>query len=96
MTAFTRHPHRQGITYFGHLVFAMGVAGRLLASVLAFLLHAILPFISIEPRFDLEATSAFLLERNHFIETAATTAHGREIPGRRSSNAGRQNTPALA
>ena len=95
MTALTRHPYRQGVTYVGHWLFAMGIAGRLLASVLAFALHALLPFISIEPRLDLEATSAFLLERNHFIETAAT-ANGRPLSGRDVSNAGRTNTPALA
>jgi hypothetical protein len=96
MTAFTRHPYKQGITYCRHWLFAMGVAGRLLASVLAFVLHAILPFISIEPRLDLEATSAFLIERNHFIETAAATAHGRPIPDRTISDSGRHNTPAVA
>lgn len=82
MTAFTRHPYKQGITYVGHWFFAMGIAARLLASVLAFVLHAMLPFIPIERRLDLEATSAFLLERNHFIQTAAATAHGRPLPGR--------------
>jgi hypothetical protein len=89
----------------------MGIAGRLLASVLAFLLHAVLPFITIQPRFllhavlpfitiqprlDLEATSAFLLERNHFIETAAATAHGRVIPDRTSAKSGRRDTAVLA
>lgn len=71
---FTKHPHQQGITYLEHWQFAMGIAYRLLASVVAFVLHAILPFITIEPRIDLEATAAFLAERNRFIETAA--AHG--------------------
>ena len=96
MTAFTRHPCKQGVTYIGHWIFAMGIAWRLLASVLAFTLHATLPFISIEPRLDLEATSEFLVERNHFIETAAASAHGQEIPGWISSDADRDNTPAMA
>jgi hypothetical protein len=96
MTAFTRHPYRQGVSYLGHWLFAMGVAGRLLASVLAFVLPAILPFITIGPRLDLEATSAFLLERNHFIETAAATAHGQSIPDRTSAKSDRHNTPVLA
>jgi hypothetical protein len=96
MTAFTRHPYRQGVTYFRHWLFAMGIAGRLLASVLAFLLHAVLPFITIQPRLDLEATSAFLLERNHFIETAAATAHGRVIPDRTSTKSDRHDTAVLA
>jgi hypothetical protein len=96
MTAFFKHPYRQGVTYFGHWVFAMGIAWRLLASVFAFTLHATLPFVSIEPRLDLEATSAFLMERNRFIETAARTAHGRTKPGRASADADRHNTPAMA
>jgi hypothetical protein len=96
MTAFTRHPCRQGLTYFKHLGFATGIAWRLLASVVAFALHALLPFISIEPRLDLEATSAFLVERNHFIETAAATAHVQADPGREHSNPNRHNTPAMA
>jgi hypothetical protein len=77
MKPFTRHPHKQGVTYFEHWVFAMGIAVRLLSSVAAFVLHAVLPFVSIEPRLDLEATSEFLLERNCFIENAAATARGR-------------------
>lgn len=72
MTIFTRHPHDQGISYFEHWGFAMGIALRLLQSVLAFAVHALMPWITIEKRLDLEATSAFLLERNDFIETAAS------------------------
>ncbi len=96
MKPLTEHPHKQGVTYFEHWAFAMGIAWRLLTSVAAFALHALLPFISIEPRLDLEATAAFLAERNHFIETAAATAHGRPIPVRTATNPGRHDTPALA
>lgn len=78
MTVFTRHPHEQGIGYFEHWVFAMGIAWRLLSSVVAFTVHAILPFITIERRLDLESTAAFLAERNRFIEGAA--AAGRVAP----------------
>ena len=88
MTAFTQHPHEQGVTYFEHWAFAMGIAWRLLTSVVAFALHAILPFITIEPRLDLEATSAFLMERNDFIETAAATGLEQPSPT--------HETPALA
>jgi hypothetical protein len=77
MSFFTKHPHEQGITYFEHWRFAMGIAWRLLSSVLAFALHAVLPFISIERQFDLEATAGFLLERNDFIEAAAANRHTR-------------------
>ena len=75
MNAFTAHPHHQGVTYFEHWRFAMGIACRLMMSVLAFAAHATLPSISIKPRFDLEATAAFLTERNRWIETARDTAH---------------------
>ena len=93
MKPFTDHPHEQGITYFEHWIFAMGIAYRLLASVIAFALHAILPFISIEPSHDLEATAAFLAERNHFIETAAATAHRQPVT---RPIAPRHDAPAIA
>ena len=93
MTAFTRHPHAQGITYFGHWVFAMGIAWRLLSSVIAFALHSVLPFISIQPRLDLEAMSAYLIERNQFIETAAVSAH--DLPQPRRAGAIPGGTTAL-
>ena len=96
MTTFTKHPYDQGVTYFEHLGFAMGIAWRLLTSVLAFVLHAVLPFITIEPRLDLEATAAFLGERNRFIENAAATAHGRPVPVRATTNPDRHNTPVPA
>jgi len=71
MRVFTDHPHKQGVTYMEHWRFAMGIAWRLLCSVLAFAIHATLPEISIQRRYDLEATSRFLLERNEFIESKA-------------------------
>lgn len=76
MKTFTRHPIAQGVTYLQHLSFAMGIAWRLSRSVMAFFLHGLFPFIDIEQRLDLEATSKFLLERNRYIETAAARAHG--------------------
>ena len=71
MSLFTRHPHKQGLSYFEHWAFAMGIAIRLFASTVAFALHAMLPFISIRPKLDLEATAARLLERNQFVEASA-------------------------
>ncbi len=71
MKPFTEHPQNQGISYSEHWIFAMGIAWRLLSSVIAFAIHALLPFITIKRRFDLEATAAFLLERNRYIESAA-------------------------
>lgn len=96
MSTLTSHPKKQGITYFEHLVFAMGIAWRLSSSVAVFALHGLLPAVSIEPRLDLEATSAFLLKRNHFIETAASKAHDQRNAGRRQSTSGHQDTPAMA
>ena len=70
MNPFTEHPHEQGISYTQHWCFAMGIAYRLVASATKFALHAILPAIAIEPRFDLEAMIAYLRERNDWIENA--------------------------
>ncbi len=75
MNPFATHPQQQGVTYFEHWCFAMGIAYRLLTSVVAFAVHAILPFIPIEPRLDLESTAAYLVERNRWIETAKGTVH---------------------
>lgn len=71
MTPFTRHPHRQGLSYFEHFAFAMSIAVRLFASTVAFAIHALMPFIPIRPQLDLEATAARLLERNRFVEASA-------------------------
>jgi hypothetical protein len=73
MNPFTTHPYRQGITYLEHSFFAMGIASRLLVSAIAFVVHAMLPFVHINPQHDLEATAAFLTEQNRWIETAKAT-----------------------
>ncbi len=96
MKPFTQHPHKQGVSYFEHWFFAMGIAWRLLASVIAFALHAMLPFVSIDPGHDLEATAAFLAERNHFIETAAATSHAHPNPAISGSIRTEHHRPALA
>lgn len=80
MNPFTAHPQQQGITYMDHWSFAMGIAYRLLISVVAFALHAMLPFIPIAPRLDLEATAAYLAERNRWIETAKRTGRAEAQP----------------
>ena len=51
----------------------MGIAFRLFPSVLAFAVHSILPFVPIGRQLDLESTTAFLAERNAWLETAKTT-----------------------
>lgn len=95
MTIFTEHPYAQGVTYFEHWDFAIGIAWRLFRSVLAFSLHALLPFISIDRQLDLEATSAFLLERNDFIETAAAKGQASHFPVREPDAPGHHDTPAF-
>jgi hypothetical protein len=74
MNFLTRHPHIQGISYFEHWEFAMGIAWRLLRCVVAFAIHALIPPIRIEKKLDLEATSVYLLQRNSFIEAATQGA----------------------
>jgi hypothetical protein len=96
MTILTEHPHAQGVTYFEHWGFAIGIAWRLLRSVFAFALHALLPFITIDRQLDLEATSAFLLERNDFIETAAAKGRDSLIPVREPETPDHHDTPAFA
>jgi hypothetical protein len=71
MNPFTQHTNQQGVTYWEHWCFAMGISWRLFNSVSALTLHAIFPFMEIEKRLDLEATAAFLLERNDWIENAS-------------------------
>ena len=64
------------------------VAGRVESSLYE-TIHALIPEVTIKRRFDLEATAAFLLERNTFIETAAATG----LENRRHA---RHDTPAHA
>jgi hypothetical protein len=70
MNPFTEHTKNQGVTYREHCCFAMGIAWRLMSCVSAFALHAVFPFMDIEKRLDLEATSTYLQERNDWIERA--------------------------
>lgn len=86
MNPLTIHPQKQGVSYLEHWNFAMGIAYHLLICVLAFAIHALLPFISIEPRFDLEATSAFLAERNQWIGSAKESGRSRSSSGYNGSN----------
>ena len=81
MNPLTKHTQEQGVTYWEHWDFAMSIAYRLLISVMAFAMHAMLPFKSIEPRYDLEATAAYLEERNHWIEDTGKTKDSRSNEG---------------
>jgi hypothetical protein len=79
MNPFTEHTQQQGVGYVEHACFALGIALRLLRSVVAFAVHAVFPFIGIERRLDLEATADFLRQRNAWIEGAAARSVGRSI-----------------
>ena len=68
MNIFTKHTRQQGVTYFEHLFFAIGIAIRLANTVIAFALHGIFPFIDIKKELDLEATARFINARNNWIE----------------------------
>lgn len=81
MNPFTRHPRRQGVSYGEHWRFAIGIACRLSKSVAAFAIHALLPFVPIPRELDLEASAAFLLERNGWIESAAGNGGDRRAAG---------------
>ena len=67
MNPFTEHTRKQGLTYLEHWRFAMGIAWRLLNSVVAFTLHAMFPFVHIERRLDLEATQDYIHGRNQWL-----------------------------
>jgi len=69
MNIFTTHTQEQGVTYVEHLIFALRISARLFRSVVAFTLHAIFPFIGIRKEHDLEATAAFILQQNDWIES---------------------------
>ena len=69
MNIFAAHTREQGVTYIEHLIFALRISARLFRSVVAFALHAIFPFIGIRKEYDLEATAAFILHQNDWIES---------------------------
>jgi hypothetical protein len=96
MNPFTAHTQQQGVSYVEHWRFAMSIACRLLISVSAFALHAILPFIPIAPRHDLEATTAYLMERNQWIETAKTSSTSMSNQNLALSNQARFDDIAIA
>lgn len=68
MKPFTEHTQAQGLSYFEHWYFAIGVAWRLMNSVIAFTLHAFLPFIHIDRKLDFESMMVFINERNEWLE----------------------------
>lgn len=68
MNIFTKHTQQQGVTYFEHMFFAVGIAIRLSNTVVAFALHGIFPFIDIKKELDLEATARFINTKNNWIE----------------------------
>jgi hypothetical protein len=79
MNPFTEHTKDQGVTYWEHCSFAMGIALRLMSCVSAFALHAVFPFIGIEKHLDLEATATYLQERNDWIERTGEHSMSRSL-----------------
>jgi hypothetical protein len=69
MNPFNTHPQQQGISYFTHLCFALGIAVRLLHSVIVFAAHGVFPFINIPREQDLDAITHYLQQRNRWIES---------------------------
>jgi hypothetical protein len=57
MNPLATHPEQQGVTYFEHWRFAMGIAYRLLSSVIAFALHAMLRCTATRSRISLPLTN---------------------------------------
>lgn len=80
MNPFTTHTRQQGVTYIEHARFAMGIANRLFISTMVFAVHALMPFIPIKQEHDLEAMTAYLNERNDWIETAKDSARNMKRP----------------
>ena len=72
MNPFTIHTQQQGVSYIEHCCFALAIAYRLFSTVIAFSVHAIFPFIDIDPQLDLESTATYLQEQNNWIEHAKT------------------------
>lgn len=64
---FTTHPQTVGETYFGHMVFALWFASRLILAVGAALVHAVLPFL-----FE---TTASRIVRELYERTSKRSAH---------------------
>lgn len=44
ISAFTDHPRQAGETYWQHLCFTLGMAGRLCVCCLLLIIHGLLPF----------------------------------------------------
>lgn len=60
--------HNRNFNYFTHLLFALFVSTRLLASSVLFAVHAFLPFVPIPHRLNLICTAMFLAGANMVAE----------------------------
>tara|TARA_Y100001937_G_scaffold128199_1_gene202963 strand:+ start:3832 stop:4032 length:201 start_codon:yes stop_codon:yes gene_type:complete len=63
-----KHLKENEISYLGHFLFAMGISWRLSISSLIFMIHALLPVISIPDRYNLDAMALFLFEKNNELD----------------------------
>ena len=66
---FTKHPTEVGKTWLKHLFFCLMVCSRLLLSLIAFLIHGVLPFIPIPRLLNLEETSEWLYQKDRKLDS---------------------------
>jgi len=65
---FTKHPREHaGKTYLQHLMFTLKISCRLFTSSMIFIVHGLLPFISMPRKLNLEETISFLNNKNEEI-----------------------------
>ncbi len=62
-----KHLKERKISYISHGLFALTIAMRLAASSVAFVVHAILPFVPIPEQLNLEATGLYLFEKDNSL-----------------------------
>ena len=56
-------------TYLEHLCFAVGVAGRLIPTILLLLLHAVIPVLKIPKKLSISGTSDYLFDKDYEIRS---------------------------
>jgi hypothetical protein len=69
LNIFNRHPHMVAHqTWWSHCKFTTKIAIRLFFTCFMFIIHGILPFLSIPKWLNLEDSALFLLEENKELE----------------------------
>lgn len=62
-----KHLKERQVSYLNHARFALTISARLAISSIAFLVHAILPFVPIPAWLNLEATGLYLFEKDNSL-----------------------------